>query len=151
MALKGASTTQEQDWLDLKELAMENAAAVFTVKAIEDVADFGNGPIKPVRARIIVLTGKHAGEVYEDERILAKGVRMKLTEVSDDVVGRLTIYGTRKAVGLNAEHDGDIELAEEALAKFSGKNSAGKAKTAAATAGKAKTAAATADDDEPPF
>lgn len=138
MALKGASTTQEQDWLDLKELALEEAAAVFTVKEIESEVDFGNGPIRPVRARIIVLTGRHAGEVYEDERILPKGVRMKLTEVGDDVVGRLSIYGSRKAVGLNAERDGDIELAEKALAKFGASSSNGQNKAKAA-------------DDDPPF
>jgi hypothetical protein len=144
MALKGASTvTQDQDWLDLKELAVENAAAVFTVKAIEDPVDFGNGPIQPVRARVIVLTGRHAGEVYEDERILPKGVRMKLNEVGDDVVGRLTIYGTRKAVGLNAEYEGDIELAEKALAKFGSPSSNGQAKS--------KMTATAASDDDPPF
>jgi hypothetical protein len=145
MALKGASTTQDQDWLDLKELAAENAAAVFTVQEIEDSVDFGNGPIEPVRARVIVLTGRHAGEVYPDERILPKGVRMKLTEIGDDVVGRLSIYGARKAVGLNAEHDGDIELAEAALAKLA------TSKVATGTKKKPAAVITTEDDDDPPF
>jgi hypothetical protein len=144
MALKGASATQDQDWLDLKELALENAAAVFTVKSIEDSVDFGNGPIQPVRARVIVLTGRHAGEVYEDERILPKGVRMKLTEVGDDVVGRLTLYGSRKAVGLNAEFEGDIELAEKALAKFGSVSTNGQSKPS-------KAKAASIGEEDPPF
>lgn len=144
MALKGASATQDQDWLDLKELALENAAAVFTVKSIEDTVDFGNGPINPVRARVIVLTGRHAGEVYEDERILPKGVRMKLTEVGDDVVGRLTLYGSRKAVGLNAEFEGDIELAEKALAKFGSVSTNGQSKPS-------KAKATSVGEEDPPF
>lgn len=146
MALKGASTTQNEDWLDLKELAMEGAAAVFTVREIESEVDFGNGPIQPVRARVIVLTGRHAGEVYPEERVLPKGVRMKLTEVGDDVVGRLALYGARKAVGLNAELEGDVALAEAALAKFAAQATNGSGQTS-----KSKAAKPAGDNDEPPF
>jgi hypothetical protein len=121
MALRGASTTVDQDWIDWEALALEGAAVVCTVREIEQPKDYGNGEVAAVRARVIVLTGKHAGSVYPDERILKKGIRMKLENVGDDVVGRLAIYGTRKAVGLNAEQEGDIELAEKALAKASGK------------------------------
>lgn len=120
MALKGASTTVDSDYIDWAGLAAENAAVVCTVKAIEPPKDFGNGEVAAVRARVIVLTGSMAGTVYEDERILKAGIRNKLQEVGDDVVGRLDVYGTRKAVGLQAEHDGDLALAQAALEKANG-------------------------------
>jgi hypothetical protein len=120
MALKGASTTVDSDYIDWAGLAAENAAVVCTVKAIEPPKDFGNGEVAAVRARVIVLTGSAAGTVYEDERILKAGIRNKLQEVGDDVVGRLDVYGTRKAVGLQAEHDGDLALAQAALEKANG-------------------------------
>lgn len=121
MALRGASTTVDQDYIDWAGLAAESAAVVCTVRAIEDPKDFGNGEVAAVRARVIVLTGKSAGSVYPDERILKAGIRMKLENVGDDVVGRLGVYGLRKNIGLNAEQEGDIELAEKALAKANGK------------------------------
>jgi len=120
MALRGASTTTDSDWIDWAVLAAENAAVVCTVKEILPAKDYGNGEVAAVRARVIVLTGAQAGTVYEDERILKAGIRNKLNEVGDDVVGRLDVYGTRKAVGLQAEHAGDVELAQAALAKVSG-------------------------------
>src|SRR5882757_1683395 len=120
MALRGASTTTDSDWIDWAVLAAENAAVVCTVKEILPAKDYGNGEVAAVRARVIVLTGAQAGTVYEDERILKAGIHNKLNEVGDDVVGRLDVYGTRKAVGLQAEHAGDVELAQAALAKVSG-------------------------------
>jgi len=147
MALKGASTTTDQDWIDWAALAAENAAVVCTVKAIEPPKDFGNGEVAAVRARVIVLTGAQAGTVYPDERVLKAGIRNKLTEVGDDVVGRLDFYGTRKAVGLQAEHAGDVDLAEAALAKYT----AG-AVPAQRSNGTSKAKAAPAEDsEEPPF
>lgn len=143
MALRGASTTVDsEDWIDWAALAEENAAVVCTVKEILPPKDYGNGEVAAVVARVIVLTGSLAGTVYPEERILKAGLRNKLTEVGDDVVGRLDVYGTRKAIGLQAEHDGDIALAERALKKFGGKP--------AAAASKAKKAA-DEDDDEAPF
>lgn len=120
MALKGASTTVDSDYIDWAGLAAENAAVVCTVKEILPSKDYGNGEVAAVRCRVIVLTGSLAGTVYEDERVLKAGIRNKLQEVGDDVVGRLDVYGTRKAVGLQAEHDGDVALAEAALAKANG-------------------------------
>lgn len=120
MALRGASTTTDQDWIDWASLAAENAAVVCTVKELLAPKDYGNGEVAAVRCRVIVLTGSQAGTVYEDERVLKAGIRNKLTAVGDDVVGRLDVYGTRKAVGLQAEHDGDVELAQAALAKAGG-------------------------------
>jgi hypothetical protein len=148
MALKGASTTVDTDWIDWEGLAKEGAAVVCTVRSIEPSEDFGNGEVAPVRARVIVLTGSKAGEVYPDERILKAGIRLKLQEIGDDVVGRLGIYGKRGHVGLNAEADGDIELAERALKKF-GDGDEGGAKTKAST--KSKKVADEDEDDEPPF
>lgn len=139
MALKGASTTVDSDYIDWSGLAAENAAVVCTVKEILPPKDYGNGEVAAVRARVIVLTGAQAGTVYEDERILKAGIRNKLQEVGDDVVGRLDVYGTRKAVGLQAEHDGDLDLAKRALAKFGGG-----ATVPAQNSGPA-------DDTEPPF
>lgn len=130
MALRGASSvTVDQDWLDFKELAKENAAVLFSVREIEEEQKFANGEFSPVKARVIVLTGKHAGEVYPSERILAAGIRNKLTEAGEgeDVVGRIRPYGARKHPGLEAEEDGDIELAEAALVKL--KNGRAKPKT----------------------
>jgi hypothetical protein len=120
MALRGASVTTDQDWIDWAALAAENAAVVCTVKEILPAKDYGNGEVAAVRARVIVLTGSQAGTVYEDERILKAGIRIKLTDVGDDIVGRLDVYGSRKAVGLQAMHDGDLALAEAALAKGGG-------------------------------
>lgn len=144
MALKKASESNP-DWLDWSELAAENAAVVCTVKEIEPPKDWGNGEVAAVRARVIVLTGKSAGEVYSNERILKAGIRSKLTTVGDDVVGRVGIYGTRKAIGLEAEHEGDIALAEAALAKFAASAGNGNGKATA------KNTAAAGDDTEPPF
>lgn len=148
MALKGASTTVDQDWIDWESLARENAAVVCTVKSIEPVTDFGNGEVAPVIARVIVLTGSQAGTVYPDERVLKAGIRLKLQEIGDDVVGRLGVYGKRNHVGLNAEHDGDIELAERALKKFGG-DTGDKPATKPSTR-KAKPAD-DEDEEEPPF
>jgi hypothetical protein len=148
MALRGASTTVDTDWIDWEGLAKEGAAVVCTVRSIEPEEDFGNGSVAPVRARVIVLTGSKAGEVYPDERILKAGIRLKLQEIGDDVVGRLGIYGKRNHVGLNAEADGDIELAERALKKF-GDGDGGGAKAKAST--KSKKVADEDEDDEPPF
>ena len=140
MALKKASeATPNADWLDLKELAAERAAVVFTVLAKEPAKDFGNGVVEPVVADVIVLTGKHAGEYHPKERILAAGVRNKLTEIGSSVVGRMGVYGARKHPGLEAEDAGDVELAEKALAKFANSN------------GKATASVAAGDDSEPPF
>lgn len=139
MALRGASTTVDQDWIDWESLARENAAVVCTVLGIDPSEDFGNGEVAPVRARVIVLTGSQAGTVYENEKVLKAGIRLKLQEVGDDVVGRLGVYGKRNHVGLNSENDGDIALAERALKKF-GKPSTAPKKTAMED-----------DDSEPPF
>lgn len=119
MALRGASTvTVDQDWVDFRALSEEAAAVLFTVKEILPEEKFANGSFCPVRARVIVLTGVQAGKCWESEKILAAGIRNKLTEVGADVVGRIKPYGVRKNPGLEAEHPGDIELAEKALAKF---------------------------------
>ena len=146
MALKKASeAAPNQDWLDLKELAAERAAVVFTVLDKEPAKDFGNGVVEPVVADVIVLTGKHAGERHPKERILAAGVRNKLTTIGDSVVGRMGLYGPRKNPGLEAEEPGDIELAEKALAKFAASASSSNGK---ATAKKTATAGS---DEDPPF
>jgi hypothetical protein len=147
MALRGASTTVDTDWIDWEGLAKEGAAVVCTVRSIEPEEDFGNGSVAPVRARVIVLTGSKAGEVYPDERILKAGIRLKLQEIGDDVVGRLGIYGKRGHVGLNAEADGDIELAERALKKFGDGDGGGAKKVAT----RSKKVVDEDEDDEAPF
>lgn len=119
---------------------------LFTVKEIEEAEKFTNDTFSPVRARVVILTGSQAGEVYPDERILAAGIRLKLTEagVGADVVGRIRPYGSRKNPGLESEEAGDIELAEQALAKFDGSSSEVPARS------KAKPKTVEADDSEPP-
>lgn len=141
--------TVDQDWVDFKALAAEAAAVLFTVKEIEPEEKFSNSTFSPVRARVIILTGAQAGQVYDNERILAAGIRNKLTEVGADVVGRIKPYGARKHPGLEAEHPGDIELAEAALAKFNGGGDVPeqRSKSKAAT----KVVESDEGDDEPPF
>lgn len=138
----------DQDWVDFKALAAEAAAVLITVKEIMPEEQFSNSKFCPVRARVVVLTGAQAGKVYPDERILAAGIRSRLTEVGADVVGRIKPYGARKHPGLEAEHPGDIELAEAALAKFAGGDvpaQRSNGKTAA------KETAAEDGDEAPPF
>jgi hypothetical protein len=140
VALRGASeTTQDQDWLDLKELAKEGAAAVFTPVRLCEEEDYGNGPFTPVIADVIVLTGKNAGAYFPGEKIMAAGVRVKIQEMGDSVVGRVRPYGSRKHPGLEPEEDGDLALAERALKKYAPKS------------GTKKAAAAESSDEEPPF
>lgn len=133
-------TAPERDgdavFLDLDELGKEGAAVLVTVLGWGEEKDWGNGVVKPVRARIAVLTGAHKGEVDDDALIFKAGIRNKLTEIGQHVVGRLRPYGPRKAIGLESELDGDMELAEKALAKLD------------AGGNKAK---AVEDDDRPPF
>jgi len=141
VALKGASTTVDQDWLDFKALAAEGAAVVITTRSLEPLTDFGNGEVEPVIADVLVLTGAHAGEYYPRERILAAGVRSKIQTIGDSVVGRIKPYGKRAHPGLEPEHTGDLELAEKALAKL------------AKSEGTKKKAAAAMDEssEDPPF
>lgn len=117
MALRGASTTTDVDFIDWESLGQEGAAVLCSVLEIEEEMNFGNGPVQPVRARVIILTGKQAGKVYSNERIMKAGIRNRLQEVGDDVVGRMSTYTRGKKVYpcLNDEADGDIELAEAAL------------------------------------
>jgi hypothetical protein len=151
MALRGASTTIDVARLDWEELARENAAVVFTVREIEPEQTFGknNKPIRPVKARVIVLTGPQAGAIYPDERVMRSGIRPKLeaVKVGDDVVGRIGFYsiGSQSYVGLEAEEAGDIELAEKALAKANGHDIKVPAQN------KGRKLAAVEEDDEPPF
>lgn len=141
MALRGASeTTNDQEWLDLKELAKEGAAAVFSPIRMADPVDFGNGEFTPVVADVVILTGKQAGAYFPGEKIMAAGVRMKLQDdIGNSVVGRIRPYGARKHPGLEPEEAGDLQLAERALAKYAKGGSKSKAKSAEA------------DDSEPPF
>jgi hypothetical protein len=159
MALRGASTTREQqNWLDFKELAKEGAACVFTVREIEPPKDFGNGEIEPVIADVIVLTGQKAGEYHPGERILAKGIRLKLaaedTKIGDSIVGRIRPYGTRNAAGLENEEPGDLALAEQALARVAKTFGGGKASSqdnGTKVPPQRTKVQVTEDDDEPPF
>lgn len=140
--------------LNIDELGREGAAVLITVTGWGDEKDWGQGVVRPVKARIVALTGVHAGEVDEDALIFKAGIRNKLTELGQSVVGRLRPYGARKAIGLEAELDGDVELAERALAKLDGPPASSTPLTDEVKA--AKTAArerkVELDDDEtPPF
>lgn len=147
MALKGASTTVDTDYIDWMSLAVEGAAVCCTVNSIEPEHDYGNGPIEAPRARVIILTGKQAGAVYPNELVLKAGVRNKLQTVGDDIVGRMATYTRGKTAYpcLNNEGDGDIELAEAALAKYDTNGSSTKASS--------KKAKVVEEDDseDPPF
>lgn len=142
MALSGVSEDAPTgDYVDFKALAAEGAAVVITIRELMDEEQQTHGMVEPVRARIIVLTGSQKGEVFEDEKIINKGITNSLHRkvVGDDVVGRIRPYGTGKWPGLEREDAGDMELAEAAL----GGSAPAKAK--------GKKAAAQDDDDTPPF
>lgn len=143
MALSGVSQDAPSgDYIDFKALSAEGAAVVMTIRELLEPEQSTYGEIEPVRARVIVLTGEQKGQVFEDEKIISKGITSSLRrrDVGDDVVGRIRPYGQGRYPGLEREDSGDIELAEKALAHFDG---------APAKASKAK--ASKADDDEPPF
>jgi hypothetical protein len=123
MALRGASTTTDTDYIDWMSLAVEGAAVCCTVNSIEEPKDYGQGkPVAVPRAQIIVLTGKQAGTVFPDEMVFKAGIRNKLTEVGDTIVGRMSTYARGKDTHpcLNNEQDGDLDLAKAALAKENG-------------------------------
>jgi len=123
MALRGASTTTDTDYIDWMALALEGAAVCCTVNSIEPPKDYGQGkPVAVPRAQIIVLTGKLAGTVYPDEMVFKAGIRNKLSEVGDTIVGRMATYARGKDTHpcLNNEQDGDLALAEAALEKVNG-------------------------------
>lgn len=129
MSLTRASTVRpaqpegdvERVEVDWKALGNEEAAVVISVlKELPD-KDWGNGPVSGFLTRMIVLTGKHRGLVADDFPIYKAGVYSPLSRaggVGTTMVGRLRPYGTRKNIGLENEEDGDVEIAERALAKF---------------------------------
>lgn len=155
MALRGASTTVDTDFIDWMSLAVEGAAVCCTVNSIEPSKDYGQGTaVEAPRAQVIILTGKQAGVVYPNELVLKAGIRNKLTEIGDSVVGRMATYtrGKQAYPCLNNEQPGDLELAEEALERVNG----GAKETAKkAPAKKTKVVEVEVDDDEdgdePPF
>lgn len=155
MALSGVSADEPTgDYIDFKALCAEQAAVVVSIRELCEPEEQTHGEVQPVRARVIVLSGSQKGEVFEDEKIINKGITNSLRRkaVGDDVVGRIRPYGTGKWPGLEREDSGDIELAEKALAHFDGAG-ADAADGLKAKAPKAKAAPAPAvdDDDNPPF
>jgi hypothetical protein len=107
------------------ELADEGAAVLFTVVDPQGPAiDFGNGDQVPVVARVIVLTGEDAGEVYQFQLIIKGGLKNKLKDqaAGKHVVGRVGWYeipGRRDSyIGLEDEKRSDLALAKRALTKF---------------------------------
>jgi hypothetical protein len=161
MAVKGASkvrrTDTDQDWLDSAawdELANENAAALFIVHETGVPMETNLGHTEAVRATVCILSGARAGKVYTDELIFRSGIVGKLQEAGQEIVGRVGWYKSKwgPRVGVDAEKDGDVALAEDALAKLNvqGNGSAQKTK---AKAKAQNPAVLTAEDtqDEPPF
>lgn len=158
-ASEARTETMRDGQLNLDELGREGAAVLITVTGWGEEKDWGQGTVRPVEARVVALTGIHAGEVDEDALIFKAGIRNKLTEIGQSVVGRLRPYGARKAIGLEAELDGDVELAERALAKLDGPvvpqgtplTDEVKAAKSAVKSRAAAAKVALSDDDEPPF
>lgn len=157
MALSGVSEDAPTgDYIDFKDLAAEQAAVVVSILELCDPEPQTHGQVEPVRARVIVLSGSQKGEVYDNEKIINKGVTNSLRrkQVGDDVVGRIRPYGTGKWPGLEREDAGDIELAEKALAHFgaAGVGAAANDEPEPEPVKPARKAKATAvDDDPPPF
>lgn len=156
-----ATSTMAEGQLDLNELGREGAAVLITVKGFAEEKDYGNGTVKPVEARVVALTGSHAGEIDDDALIFKAGIRNKLHEVGQSVVGRLRPYGARKAIGLEAEEDGDVERAMKVLRQLGELEDEPAPKsstpitdevTAAKAAAKSRKAKVSLDDSEdPPF
>lgn len=154
----------------LEDAADEQDAVLVTVLRDIGKKDYGNGEVQRYICRVVILTGEHADYVNNDVTVNWGGWVHRLRKAVEKeglgahVVARLERYGTRtpQPIGLADDRDGDVELAEKALAKHGDPfQDAAPGRLAAevdeakrsikekAAAGKA--AAAAAGDDEPPF
>lgn len=146
----------------LEDMADEGDAVLITVLKDLGIKDFGNGSAQGYLIRFIALTGDHEGLVNDEWPVYKRGFlnRIEKAGVGASFVSRLGRYGERKTIGLEDDQDGDVELAEKALAKHGdpfedqtpsesrGSLTNGAAETKAKAAAKAKAEAAS---DEPPF
>jgi len=107
----------------LEEAADEGDALLITVLKDIGTKNYGNGEVQRYICRLVILTGEYEGYVNGDVTVnwggwvprIRKAVEQEGLGVS--IVSRLGRYGERNAIGLEDNQDGDIELAEKALAK----------------------------------
>jgi hypothetical protein len=147
----------------LEDAADEKAAVLITV-----LKDLGEKKFKENQAavqgyliRFIVLSGEHVGHCEDEWPVYKRGFtnRIEKAGVGATMVARLGRYGDRKAIGLEDDQDGDVELAEKALAKFGdpfedarpGQLAEETADAKKSVKEKAAAKAAAASDDEIPF
>lgn len=154
---------KRQFQLILDDAADEREAVLITVlKDLGEKKFAENQPaVQGFLIRLIVLTGDHAGHVENELPIYKRGFtnRIEKAGVGATMVSRLGRYGDRKTIGLEDDEDGDVELAEKALAKHGDPFAdAAPSKTNGLTDGVAETrtkakakAAAEKDLEEPPF
>jgi hypothetical protein len=103
----------------LEDAADEGEAVLITVLKDLGEKDFGNGGVQGYLIRLIVLTGDHADHVEDELPTYKRGFTNRIGKagVGATLVSRLGRYGERNAIGLEDDQDGDVELAEKALAK----------------------------------
>lgn len=149
----------------LEEAADEGEALLITVLKDIGTKNYGNGEVQRYICRLIILTGEYEGYVNGDVTVNWGGWVNRLRKAVEKeglgahVVSRLGRYGERNAIGLEDDQDGDVELAEKALAKHGDPFAdAAPSKTNGLTDGVAETrtkakakAAAEKDLEEPPF
>ena len=104
----------------LEDMADEKEAVLITVlKDLGEKSFNGNDPVQGYLIRFICLTGEHEGLVNDEWPCYKAGFRGRVAQagVGATFVARLGRYGTRDAIGLEDDEDGDVDLAEAALAK----------------------------------
>jgi len=114
---KARDKRKRQFQLILEDAADEREAVLVTVLKDLGTKDFGNGPVQGYLIRLIILTGDHADHVENELPIYKRGflTRIEKAGVGATFVARFGRYGERKAIGLEDDLDGDVELAEAAL------------------------------------
>lgn len=148
----------------LADAADEREAVLITVLKDLGPKNYGNGDVERYLCRLIILTGDHAGHVEDELPVVWRGWTNRIAKagVGATMVSRLGTYGDRtpKAIGLEDDQDGDVEIAEKALAKFGDPfEDAAPGRLAEETAAAKKSVkekaaagkAAAAGDDDPPF
>lgn len=165
---KAQERQRRQFALALEDMADDNDPVMVTVlKDLGEKSFNGNDPVQGYLIRFVALAGSHKGLVNDELPMYKAGFRSRLQQagVGATLVARLGRYGTRNAIGLEDENEGDVELAEKALADLgdpfaeagAGNGNGASAKTSltegagdARKAGREK-AAAEKDMVEPPF
>lgn len=125
MGLTPASTGGEEPVhvVNLDELCAEGAAVLFETRLVwpEQESKDGKSRYTPIDVVLTVLSGKYAGTIDRTHRIMKTGVSSKLPrDIGEHTYGRMEFYSNnfgRNQIGLTGPQDGDLALAEAAIAK----------------------------------